>query len=73
MKSLPPAEAKKTAERVIIWARLALQEEPDTSNEVRFLLHKMKINLVFMAIYQWDRKDRLTVSVFVLLCYSGII
>ncbi|KAF4011769.1 hypothetical protein G4228_004085 [Cervus hanglu yarkandensis] len=33
LKSLPPAEAKKTAERVIIWARLALQEEPDTSNE----------------------------------------
>uniref|UniRef100_A0A452E5M1 Kinetochore associated 1 n=1 Tax=Capra hircus TaxID=9925 RepID=A0A452E5M1_CAPHI len=33
LRSLPLAEAKKTAERVIIWARLALQEEPDTSNE----------------------------------------
>ncbi|PNJ82161.1 KNTC1 isoform 5 [Pongo abelii] len=33
LKSLPPAEAEKTAERVIIWARLALQEEPDHSKE----------------------------------------
>ncbi|XP_012664469.2 kinetochore-associated protein 1 [Otolemur garnettii] len=33
LRSLPPAEAEKTAERVIIWARLALQEEPDNSKE----------------------------------------
>lgn len=33
LRSLPPAEAEKTAERVIIWARLALQEEPDHSQE----------------------------------------
>ncbi|XP_016074523.1 PREDICTED: kinetochore-associated protein 1 isoform X2 [Miniopterus natalensis] len=33
LRSLPPAEAKRTAERVIIWARLALQEEPDHSKE----------------------------------------
>uniref|UniRef100_A0A8C2VSX5 Kinetochore associated 1 n=1 Tax=Chinchilla lanigera TaxID=34839 RepID=A0A8C2VSX5_CHILA len=33
LRSLPPAEAEKTAERVIIWARLALQEEPDHSAE----------------------------------------
>uniref|UniRef100_A0A8C0WZD9 Kinetochore-associated protein 1 n=1 Tax=Castor canadensis TaxID=51338 RepID=A0A8C0WZD9_CASCN len=33
LRSLPPAEAEKTAERVIIWARLALQEEPDSSKE----------------------------------------
>nr|XP_030716037.1 kinetochore-associated protein 1 isoform X5 [Globicephala melas] len=33
LRSLPPAEAQKTAGRVIIWARLALQEEPDNSNE----------------------------------------
>ncbi|KAM5199524.1 kinetochore-associated protein 1 isoform 2-T2 [Hipposideros larvatus] len=33
LRSLPPAEAVKTAERVIIWARLALQEEPDNSKE----------------------------------------
>ncbi|XP_040843011.1 kinetochore-associated protein 1 [Ochotona curzoniae] len=33
LRSLPPAEAEKTAERVIIWARLALQEEPEHSKE----------------------------------------
>uniref|UniRef100_A0A8C4M3A5 Kinetochore associated 1 n=1 Tax=Equus asinus asinus TaxID=83772 RepID=A0A8C4M3A5_EQUAS len=33
LRSLPPAEAEKTAQRVIIWARLALQEEPDNSKE----------------------------------------
>ncbi|KAK2505118.1 hypothetical protein MC885_004569, partial [Smutsia gigantea] len=33
LRSLHPAEAEKTAERVIIWARLALQEEPDGSKE----------------------------------------
>ncbi|XP_017504791.3 kinetochore-associated protein 1 isoform X2 [Manis javanica] len=33
LKSLHPAKAEKTAERVIIWARLALQEEPDGSKE----------------------------------------
>ncbi|XP_007936326.1 kinetochore-associated protein 1 [Orycteropus afer afer] len=33
LRSLPPAEAEKTAERVVIWARLALQEEPDDSKE----------------------------------------
>lgn len=33
LRSLPPAEAVKTAERVIIWARLSLQEEPDNSKE----------------------------------------
>uniref|UniRef100_A0A2K6L2G6 Kinetochore associated 1 n=1 Tax=Rhinopithecus bieti TaxID=61621 RepID=A0A2K6L2G6_RHIBE len=33
LKSLPPAEAEKTAERVILWARLALQEGPDHSKE----------------------------------------
>ncbi|MEJ1282073.1 kinetochore associated 1 [Cricetulus griseus] len=33
LRSLPPVEAEKTAERVIIWARLALQEEPDGSEE----------------------------------------
>ncbi|XP_052023442.1 kinetochore-associated protein 1 isoform X2 [Apodemus sylvaticus] len=31
--SLPTVEAEKTAERVVIWARLALQEEPDGSEE----------------------------------------
>ncbi|KAM7331986.1 hypothetical protein ACRRTK_008694 [Alexandromys fortis] len=38
LRSLPPVEAEKTAERVIIWARLALQEEPDSSEEVRVSL-----------------------------------
>lgn len=33
LRSMAPAEAQKTAERVIIWAQLALQEEPDNSNE----------------------------------------
>ncbi|XP_063081626.1 kinetochore-associated protein 1 isoform X2 [Cavia porcellus] len=33
LRSLPPTEAEKTAERVIIWAQLALQEEPDHSGE----------------------------------------
>ncbi|XP_013205083.1 kinetochore-associated protein 1 [Microtus ochrogaster] len=33
LRSLPPVEAEKTAERVIIWAQLALQEEPDSSEE----------------------------------------
>ncbi|KAG8514983.1 Kinetochore-associated protein 1 [Galemys pyrenaicus] len=33
LRSLPPAQAEKAAERVIIWARLALQEEPDNSEE----------------------------------------
>ncbi|KAM6155780.1 kinetochore-associated protein 1 [Rhynchocyon petersi] len=33
LRSLPPAKAVKTGERVIIWARLALQEEPDESME----------------------------------------
>lgn len=33
LRSLPPVEAEKTAERVITWARLALQEEPDGSEE----------------------------------------
>ncbi|MBZ3891462.1 Kinetochore-associated protein 1 [Sciurus carolinensis] len=33
LRSLPPVQAEKTAERVIIWARLALQEEPDDSKE----------------------------------------
>ncbi|XP_028621907.1 kinetochore-associated protein 1 [Grammomys surdaster] len=33
LRSLPPAEAEKTAVRVITWARLALQEEPDGSEE----------------------------------------
>ncbi|KAK7804980.1 hypothetical protein U0070_025502 [Myodes glareolus] len=33
LRSLPPVEAEKTAERVIVWARLALQEEPDSSEE----------------------------------------
>ncbi|XP_049623699.1 kinetochore-associated protein 1 [Suncus etruscus] len=33
LRSLPPAQAEQTAERVVIWARLALQEEPDHSKE----------------------------------------
>ncbi|XP_006894765.1 PREDICTED: kinetochore-associated protein 1 [Elephantulus edwardii] len=33
LRSLPPAEAVKTAERVVLWARLALQEEPEDSKE----------------------------------------
>ncbi|XP_051017448.1 kinetochore-associated protein 1 [Acomys russatus] len=33
LRSLPPGEAENTAERVITWARLALQEEPDSSEE----------------------------------------
>ncbi|XP_012586372.1 PREDICTED: kinetochore-associated protein 1 [Condylura cristata] len=33
LRSLPPVQAEKTAERVIIWARLSLQEEPDNSEE----------------------------------------
>nr|XP_044988281.1 kinetochore-associated protein 1 isoform X2 [Jaculus jaculus] len=33
LRSVPPTEAEKTAERVIIWARLALQEEPEHSQE----------------------------------------
>ncbi|XP_066227137.1 kinetochore-associated protein 1 [Saccopteryx leptura] len=33
LRSLPSAEAERTAERVVIWARLALQEEPDNSDE----------------------------------------
>ncbi|GAB1290171.1 Kinetochore-associated protein 1 [Apodemus speciosus] len=33
LRSLPAVEAEKTAERVVIWARLALQEEPDGSEE----------------------------------------
>ncbi|XP_075390092.1 kinetochore-associated protein 1 [Tenrec ecaudatus] len=33
LRSLPPAKADRTAERVVIWSRLALQEEPDGSEE----------------------------------------
>ncbi|XP_055003444.1 kinetochore-associated protein 1 [Sorex araneus] len=35
LRSLPPGPAAQTAERVILWARLALQEEPDHSQEDR--------------------------------------
>ncbi|XP_042525040.1 kinetochore-associated protein 1 [Dipodomys spectabilis] len=33
LRSLPPSEAERAAERVVIWARQALQEEPDDSKE----------------------------------------
>ncbi|XP_072456688.1 kinetochore-associated protein 1 isoform X1 [Notamacropus eugenii] len=49
LKSLPPAEAEKTAERVIIWARLALQEEPENSQEdkiQRLSIAKTTVNIV---------------------------
>ncbi|XP_027709298.1 kinetochore-associated protein 1 isoform X2 [Vombatus ursinus] len=49
LKSLPPAEAEKTAERVIIWARLALQEEPENSEEdkiQRVSIAKTTVNII---------------------------
>ncbi|XP_038618823.1 kinetochore-associated protein 1 [Tachyglossus aculeatus] len=33
LKSLPPSEVEKTVERLVIWARLALQEHPDSNSE----------------------------------------
>ncbi|XP_043831061.1 kinetochore-associated protein 1 [Dromiciops gliroides] len=49
LKSLPPAEAEKTAERVIMWARLALQEEPDNSQEdkmQRISIARTTVNII---------------------------
>ncbi|XP_007489958.2 kinetochore-associated protein 1 isoform X1 [Monodelphis domestica] len=49
LKSLPPAEAEKTAERVIIWARLVLQEEPDDSQEgklERISIARTTVNII---------------------------
>ncbi|KAM9102419.1 kinetochore-associated protein 1 isoform 3-T5 [Sarcophilus harrisii] len=49
LKSLPPTEAEKTAERVIIWARLALQEEPDHSQEdkiQRIFIVRTTVNII---------------------------
>ncbi|XP_070331264.1 kinetochore-associated protein 1 isoform X3 [Odocoileus virginianus] len=60
LKSLPPAEAKKTAERVIIWARLALQEEPDTSNEDKaWRLSVAKTSVDILKILCNIQKDNL--------------
>ncbi|XP_042090526.1 kinetochore-associated protein 1 isoform X4 [Ovis aries] len=60
LRSLPLAEAKKTAERVIIWARLALQEEPDTSNEDKaWRLSVAKTSVDILKILCNSQKDNL--------------
>uniref|UniRef100_A0A8D0H5Z4 Kinetochore associated 1 n=1 Tax=Sphenodon punctatus TaxID=8508 RepID=A0A8D0H5Z4_SPHPU len=61
LKSLPSAEAEEIAERLTIWAKLVLQEEPDNSEErktqmsttkilaevLRFLFSIQKVNIRF--------------------------
>uniref|UniRef100_A0A2K6TFZ8 Kinetochore associated 1 n=1 Tax=Saimiri boliviensis boliviensis TaxID=39432 RepID=A0A2K6TFZ8_SAIBB len=60
LKSLPPAEAEKTAERVIIWARLALQEEPDHSKEGKaWRMSVAKTSVDILKILSDIQKDNL--------------
>ncbi|EDL19620.1 mCG129981 [Mus musculus] len=60
LKSLPAAEAEKTAERVIIWARLALQEEPDGSEEDKaWRISVAKTSVDILKILCDIRKDNL--------------
>ncbi|XP_006865547.1 PREDICTED: kinetochore-associated protein 1 [Chrysochloris asiatica] len=60
LRSLPPAEAEKTAERVLIWARLALQEEPENSKEDKAWRMSVAKMLVDILKTLWDiRKDNL--------------
>ncbi|XP_057602368.1 kinetochore-associated protein 1 isoform X3 [Hippopotamus amphibius kiboko] len=60
LRSLPPAEAQKTAERVIIWAQLALQEEPDDSNEDKaWRLSVAKTSVDLLKILCDIQKDNL--------------
>ncbi|KAF3820625.1 hypothetical protein GH733_005170 [Mirounga leonina] len=60
LRSLPPAEAEKTAERVIIWARLALQEEPDNSKEDKaWRMSVAKTSVDILKILCDIRKDNL--------------
>ncbi|XP_054568471.1 kinetochore-associated protein 1 [Eptesicus fuscus] len=58
LRSLPPEEAKKTAERVIIWARLAMQEEPDGSKEDKaWRMSVVKTSVVILKILCDIQKD----------------
>uniref|UniRef100_A0A8C5UJY0 Kinetochore associated 1 n=1 Tax=Microcebus murinus TaxID=30608 RepID=A0A8C5UJY0_MICMU len=60
LRSLPPAEAEKTAERVIIWARLALQEEPDNSKEDKaWRMSVAKTSIDILKILREIQKDNL--------------
>ncbi|XP_012518861.1 PREDICTED: kinetochore-associated protein 1 [Propithecus coquereli] len=60
LRSLPPAEAEKTAERVIIWARLALQEEPDNSKEDKaWRMSVAKTSIDILKILRDIQKDNL--------------
>ncbi|XP_004456020.2 kinetochore-associated protein 1 isoform X1 [Dasypus novemcinctus] len=60
LRSLSPTEAEKTAERVIIWARLALQEEPDNSSEDKaWRISVAKISVDILKILCDIQKDNL--------------
>ncbi|XP_070485259.1 kinetochore-associated protein 1 [Equus przewalskii] len=60
LRSLPPAEAEKTAQRVIIWARLALQEEPDNSKEDKaWRMSVAKTSVDILKILRDALKDNL--------------
>ncbi|KAH0502245.1 Kinetochore-associated protein 1 [Microtus ochrogaster] len=60
LRSLPPVEAEKTAERVIIWARLALHEEPDSSEEDKaWRMSVMKTSVDILKILCDIQKDNL--------------
>ncbi|XP_054450371.1 kinetochore-associated protein 1 [Pteronotus mesoamericanus] len=60
LRSLPPAEAKKTAERVTTWARLALQEEPENSKEDKaWRMSVVKTSVDILKILCSLQKDNL--------------
>ncbi|KAM5237722.1 kinetochore-associated protein 1 [Ctenodactylus gundi] len=60
LRSLPPTEAKKTAERVVIWAQLALQEEPDHSKEEKaWRMSVAKISVDILKMLCNTHKDNL--------------
>ncbi|XP_036132522.1 kinetochore-associated protein 1 isoform X6 [Molossus molossus] len=60
LRSLPPPEAKKTAERVITWARLALQEEPENSKEDKaWRMSVVKTSIDILKILCNIQKDNL--------------
>uniref|UniRef100_A0A8C6QI01 Kinetochore associated 1 n=1 Tax=Nannospalax galili TaxID=1026970 RepID=A0A8C6QI01_NANGA len=60
LRSLPPTEAEKTAERVVIWARLALQEEPDNSTEDKaWRISVAKISVDILKMLCDIQKDNL--------------
>ncbi|KAM5311898.1 kinetochore-associated protein 1 isoform 1-T1 [Glossophaga mutica] len=60
LRSLPPAEAKKTAERVTTWARLALQEEPENSKEDKaWRMSVVKTSVDILKMLSSLQKDNL--------------